>query len=207
MATQASTTALAVRGESQIKKPTGRDRVVWSLYHQRISIEEIAERYHTDVMKVQASLNRMEAWRALNSGDEVATALNEMVLKQIPDLHKSLTGALRAKRVITSTSLETGETDIVDRVPDHVTQMAAVEMVRKIADRNIPKSGGININNLQQNNAGGGGESPARGRGFEALLRKAREEAGLTNADNVEDAEYVDADESGEDGDEEPDES
>ena len=203
MATQSST-SLAVRGDIQIKKPAPKDRVIWSLYHQRISIEEIAGRYNTTIDKVQQSLNRMEAYRAINSGDEVGLALNAMVLKRIAETDRAVGEALRAKNIIREVDPATGKTVIVAKTPDHTTQMAAAEYLRKVADRNLPKGGGVNVN--VQQGVGIVPEGAARGRGFEALLRKAREDSGLTNTDNIVEGEFEDVDESEED-DEETDES
>ena len=191
----ADSTALAITGRGRpyrVKQPRQIDRVRWYLYRQHVSLEEIAARHNCTVLTVQDSINRMEAHRALTSSEEIDMKMNSIVLRRLERAEKVIEEAQNAEIVITHTDPETGETEITHRAPDHATRLAANEQVRKIADRNIPKGAGVQVN-VQQN----AGEQTAhiRGRSFEELLRKAREDAGLTNSENIQDAEYEEIDE------------
>ena len=204
----ANDTALAISGRGRpyrVKQPRQIDRVRWYLYRQHVSLEEIAERHGVSVLSVQDSINRMEAHRALTSSEEIDMKMNSIVLRRLERLDKVIAEAQEAEIIITHTDPETGETEVTHRAPDHATRLAANEQVRKIADRNIPKGAGVQVN-VQQN----AGEQTAhiRGRSFEELLRKAREDAGLTNSENIQDAEYEEVDETRDDdeGDENEDE-
>lgn len=191
-----SRTSLAVRG---ISAPTKRDRTVWYEHRRRLSHEEIAQRHNMKVEAVKSAIDRFEIYRSLTSNEEIDMRLNAVVLNQINRGEKALQEALTAKVVVRKTDSE-GRTVVDYSEPDHKTRLEAFKEIRGMADRNIPKGGNVQVN-VQQN--AGEGASVERGRGFEEMVRAARERKGLTNGENIEEAEYEDIDESADEDDEE----
>ena len=194
------------KAKSVFSSPTKQDRIRWHLFREkRQSFEEIAEVQGVAISTVEASVDRVEAYRALTSNAEISAELNSMVMDLAPDAKTALKGALKAEHVIRKTN-EEGCSEVISRSPDDKTRLAAFSVFQKLADRQLPKGGGVNIA-VQQN---AGGQAPVndgvKHLSFEELLRQRRALKGMTNDENVEDAEYENIDESAEedeDGDEE----
>ena len=161
---------------------------------KRQSFEEIAELQRVDIATVEASVDRVEAYRALTSNAEISAELNSMVMDLAPDAKSALRGALKAEHVIRKTTPE-GATVEVSRSPDDKTRLAAFTVFQKLADRQLPKGGGVNIA-VQQN--AGTAVGTDKHVSFEELLRQQRELKGLSNGDAIQEAEYEDIDESDE---------
>lgn len=189
--------------KSVFSKPTKSDSVRWHMFREkRMSFEEIAELQHVDIAAIEASVDRVEAYRALTSNAEISAELNSMVMDLATDAKSALRGALKADHVIRRTTPE-GASVEVSRSPDDKTRLAAFTVFQKLADRNLPKGGGVNVAVQQNVNAS---VNPDKHISFEELLRQRREAQGLSNGDSVQEADYVDVDESDEedeDGDEE----
>jgi hypothetical protein len=195
MATAPKSLALRKTG-----KPTQRDRVIWyERESEHRSIDEIAERHRMSVPAVDAALLRMSAWRHMYSQAEIDLRYNRIALEKADKVDHALDQALRAEVVIRKVD-ETGKTVVDYKEPDHKTRLEAAKQAVEIANRNLPKGGGLSITNLQQQN--NSGVAPvASGRSFEEVLRDRRQLKGLTNSSNVEEAEFVDVDESAEEDD------
>ena len=198
--------AIARRGLGALKPPSKEDRIRWHLFSgQRKSYDEIANLRKSKVTAVQSSVERVEAWRSLLSASEIGVELNAIVMEHIGAVSGALSESLTAEHVIKRTN-DAGKEEIISRSPDHKTRHEAIDRVLKIADRNLPRGGGVNI--AVQQNAGGGVPAPGGERhlSFEELLRQRRQLKGLSNGDEVQEAEFEDVDETaeeGEDGDEE----
>jgi hypothetical protein len=117
-----------------------------------------------------------------------------MVMDLAPDAKTALKGALKAEHVIRKTN-EDGYSEVISRSPDDKTRLAAFSVFQKLADRQLPKGGGVHVA-VQQN--AGAAVGPEKHISFEELLRQRREAKGLTNGDAIQEAEYVDVDESDE---------
>jgi hypothetical protein len=191
----AKSTALTT-GRELGKKPNSIDRRRWYLFRQRMSVEEICTRENCSLEAFQNSLHRMEAYRALNSSEEIEMAVNEAVLKLLPESFKSLREAVKAKVVTRQQYVdEKGrqKSKVISTEPDHGIRLQAHDRVQRMADRMIPKGGGVAVN-VQQNNAGGDGGGVVSRRSFEEVLRERRREQGLSDGMTI-DAEYEDASE------------
>jgi hypothetical protein len=206
----AKSTALTT-GRELGKKPNSTDRRRWYLFRQRMSVEEICAREKCSLEAFQNSLTRMEAYRASVSTEEIEMAMNAIVLRRLPEADKALGDALKAKVVTRQQYVDNKgrqKSKVISTEPDHGIRLQAHDRLQRMADRMIPKGGGVAVN-VQQNNAGGGESQVRAGRSFEDILRERRRERGLSDGMTV-DAEYVDAseiDESADDHDdaEEPD--
>jgi hypothetical protein len=191
MATQS--TSLAKRSADTLKPPNKLDRSRWHLFNQRKSYEEIAELHGVKVLAVQQSIDRVQMYRDLTSASEIGLELNSVVLQHVGHVSAALSEALTAEHVVRKTNSE-GVTEVVSTSPDHGTRLHAIDRVLKIADRNLPKGGGVHV--AVQQNAGGGPAPTEKHISFEELMRQQRTAKGLTNGDAIEEAEYVDVDES-----------
>ena len=195
MATQS--TSLAKRSADTLKPPNKLDRARWHLFNQRKSYEEIAELHGVKVESVQQSIDRVQMYRDLTSASEIGLELNSVVLQHVGHVNAALSDALTAEHVIRKTN-EKGVTETISTSPDHKTRLSAIDRVLKIADRNLPRGGGVHVA-VQQNT---GGSQPAndgtKHLSFEELLRQRRALKGLGNGDEVEEAVFEDVDESAE---------
>ena len=192
----AKSTALTT-GRELGKKPNSTDRRRWYLFRQRMSPEEICAREKCSLEVFQNSLARMEAYRASVSTDEIEMAMNAIVLRRLPEADKALGDALKAK-VVTRHQYVDGKgrqkSKVISTEPDHNIRLQAHDRLQRMADRMIPKGGGVAVN-VQQNNAGGGdGGGVVSRRSFEEVLRERRREQGLSDGMTI-DAEYEDVSE------------
>lgn len=200
--------AVVRKSLAALKPPSVQDRKRWYMWKfDRMSVDEIANRCKVKPKVVQQSIDKMDGWKAIMSGENIGIELNAVVMEHIGAVSGVLAESLKAEHVVKRTN-EEGVEEIVSRSPDHKTRHEAVDRIMKIADRNLPKGGGVQIA-VQQNNK----EvkvAPAR-LSFEEVLRQRRQARGLGNGESIEDpppqdAEYVDADdedEEDEDGEEE----
>jgi hypothetical protein len=191
----AKSTALTTGRETSLtRKPSTKDRRIWYLFRNRMTPEEIAARERVSLAVVQKAIERMEVYRALTSNEEIEMAINAAVLQLLPDSFKSLREAVKAK-VVTRQMVPNKKGEFVPEVvsiePDHSIRLQAHDRIQKMADRMIPRGGGIAVN-VQQNNAnnGDGGGMVSR-RSFEETLRERRRERGLSDGMTT-DAEYED---------------
>ena len=192
-------------GRSATVKPNATDRSRWFLFRKHIAIEEIAKRHNISVVAVQKSIDRMESYNAQTSNELVDMRMNEIVLNQADRMDKALAAALTSEIVLRRPNAKNpNKSVIVSRDPDHKTRLEAHRELRQLAERTIPKGGGVNI--AVQQNTGIVADS-ARRLTFEERLRQIRQDHGMRNDANVADAEYTEVDESAgqfDDGEEEP---
>ena len=192
--------AVSRRALGALKPPSKEDRIRWHLFSgQRKSYDEIANLRKSKVKAVQASVEKVEAWRSLLSASEIGVELNAVVMEHVTGVSEALEGALSAEHVVRRTTSEGDE--VVSRSPDHKTRLDAIDRVLKIADRNLPRGGGVNIA-VQQNAGGTPGVDATKRLSFEELLRQRRKAKGLPDGGEVQDAEFEDVDNEFDDDDE-----
>lgn len=173
------------------KTPSRSDRVCWYLSKvERLSYDDIATRQGMSLLAVGQSIQRMNDHKALHSDEAVNLAINELVLKRVENVDKVIMGAMSAKIV---SSEKRGKRWVKTTRPDHATQLKAVDTIKGFIETIRPKAGGVNIAMNQQNNLQGGGSSEVRvgGNTFEERLRRMRDAKGLSNNDEVIEAEFA----------------
>lgn len=184
-------------------KPNKQDRARWYLFRKHVTVEEIAKRHNVNIIAVQKSIDRMEAYSAQTSNEIVDMRRNEMAINLADKTESALSRALEAKIVVRRESKkDSSKMVVVSRDPDHKTQIEAARVAKELMEAVIPKGGGVNI--AVQQNAGAAVE-PVRRSNFADRLRAVRERKGLTNTDNVVDVEYENVDETAEEDEEEQD--
>lgn len=187
--------------EKLYAKPNKQDRARWFLFKRNVPVDEIAKRHNCTLVTVQKSIERMEAYNAQTSNEIVDMRRNEMAINLADKTEAALGRALDAKTIVRRENKH-GKMVVVSRDPDHKTQLAAAAQVKEILTATIPKGAGVSIA-VQQNNTQQVDNS--RRSNFVDLLRAARERRGMTNSDNVIQAEFEDVDETAEEDEEESD--
>ena len=175
-------------------KPNKQDRARWFLFKRSVSLEEISKRHGVSVVAVQKSIDRMEAYNAQTSNEIVDMRRNEMAINLADKAEAALGRALDAKTIVRREN-KRGKLVVASSDPDHKTQIEAARQVKDLLESVIPKGGGVNI--AVQQNANQTVDTSRRSN-FEERLRAIRERRGLTNSENVQEADYEDVDESAE---------
>ena len=153
---------------------------------KNMTIEDIAEREHVTVLRVQESIDRMKEYSFRHSNEVVALRVNELFIQKIEKMGKVFDRGLMAKK-----SIRVGRDKFKD-VPDVAMQLKAVETIKSMQEIAQPKAPLVQNNTQFNNNLNSPGYQP--GMSFESRLRIAREKRGMKNeeADEIIDAVEVD---------------
>src|SRR5437660_8693153 len=152
--------------------PSRRDLRRWARWRAGETDEEIAKSDGgTSILKVQASIQRVLAYKSYNSLELVAARVNEITLDQLPDMDRIITELANATRT---------EGDKIEI--DYATRRSAIDALSKLRDLIKENKQTVNIGDrsIQQINSSGNVFLGA-GRSFEDRMRKKREEHGLRN--------------------------
>lgn len=103
-----------------------------------LSIEEIARQDGVSQKTVERSIQSVDAFRQANSVEVVNEALFNSILRNKPDMDKSINSALKAKRLV-----KDPEDGTYRSVPDHRVQLKAVDRLVEIAKTVQPKPGNV----------------------------------------------------------------
>ena len=163
-----------------LRKPAPSDRRRWFLHVGKgLEIEDIAEREGVAPAKIQDSIDVCKEYRFQNSNESVALAINEQVLKLIPEIGEVFAGGLTAVKHLPQRNGR------YKKVEDHAIRLKTVETIKSLQEVAQPKAPLVQNNTQFNNNTGGGGPMYAPGMSFEARLRKLREQRGLSNGDSI----------------------
>ncbi len=142
-----------------MRSPTSKDLVRYSaVRHHGVSIEELAVRQNVLEKSVQDSIDRVEAYKFVNSEEILQAKSFEMGIEILPAMEKVFTDAMEAVHI-----LEDGS-----HLPDHKTRLEATGKVKDFLEifqkRGPSVSTSVNVG--IQNNA-----SLTGGRSLEGIVR------------------------------------
>ena len=187
--------ALAVRSKSRVNRyrnlasPTEADLRRWFQIEGLQKTEaQLAAEEGVNPLTVKASIDRIKEWTFRNQLSVLNVKAVQVLMDQLDGVSTVFKDGMKAEKVI-FVDKETGK---VKTHPDTAMRLKTVEQVRGMMETVQPKTPLVQ-NNTQFNAGGiaGGGFGP--GRSFEHILRKKREQIGLANEQEIEEAEVVSA--------------
>jgi hypothetical protein len=131
-----------------------------------MTIEEIAAADHVSISTVQTSIKAVEVRKQLCSIHEVETAEAQLLLDTIPLQQRALERALNATQMVM------GAHGRVKEVPDHTTQLRAVDVLTQKSASLRPQ---VKVAPTTQVNVNTGNQTLVNGMTFEDRVREIRE--------------------------------
>lgn len=183
--------ALITRPAASLGKPTQKDRNIWLLKKRGRSDDELATLFGVGIDKIRQAYDRWDLHVSKYDNIELDRALVEVGMEMLPQVKKSIAGALTATKLETVTK---GKKVIQRRVADRATQLKAVATYRDLMEVTRPKGVGVQVNTQINNPGGDKPSSTPKGFDFESRLRMIRADKGLSNDDAVQDGEFEDVD-------------
>jgi hypothetical protein len=185
--------ALAVRSKSRVNRyrnlasPTEADLRRWFQVEGLQKTEaQIAAEEGVNPLTVKASIDRIKEWTFRNQLSVLNVKAVQVLMDQLDGVSTVFKDGMKAEKVI----FVDKETGTVKTHPDTAMRLKTVEQVRGMMETVQPKTPALQLN--QQFNAGVmGGSGLGPGMSFEAILRKKREQAGLTNGQDIEEDEVI----------------
>lgn len=157
-----------------------------------MSIEKIAEEDGVDEKYIKKSISQVEAYHAMNTMDDLKTSQVEVVLFNAEMEKLAIHNALQAEDKVYSP-----EGELLDRRPNHEIQLAAVKVVKDIAESLLGSSAKVPLlpsTNTTQVNIMTGGSTGIGIATFEDRLREVkrkRTEQNILPASSSEETEEV----------------
>src|ERR1700761_7397866 len=115
------------------------------------TIEEIAKSEKVNPSEIQKSIEDLLVYQEQNTQLRLELAMRDMIIQSIPEAQEALNGLLKATTIVSVKDQNTGQIKDIE-VPDKVTRLEGVRMVKDFFSSTLPKTPGVavQVNNGQQ---------------------------------------------------------